>query len=467
MRYKNTDKSLREIASELGVAHILEGSVQRMGERVRINVQLVDVAADAPLWAERYDRPLADIFAVQSETAQQIAQALRARISPDERARLERPRTANLTAYDYVLRGREFARRMNPRDIEVGIELLRRARELDPTYADAYAALSEAFIYQSTLLGDRVWLDSTTAAARRAIALDPASAPAHSWLGRALAWGGDSEAALEAHRRAVELNPNASNGLAELYHFDLGRLDEATRWWRPALEGDPTNSMTNWQAGRTFLHLGMTARARLLHEKSLEFLPAEWPFAHFGLSTTYLLEGKSDEATAQIQRMLAISGSAPEALLFAGHHALVNGDLPAARRYFEQGLQDLLSSPSWPRTWGTLGLAWVLQRSGETERARDLTRDATRLLKQRWGGPEPRRLEDYADLARVRVLEGDREGALQAFEESVRRGWRLHNDGINNPILESLRGDPRYDRLMAEVKADVDRMRARVEREGW
>jgi eukaryotic-like serine/threonine-protein kinase len=225
--------------------------------------------------------------------------------------------------------------------------------------------------------------------------------------------------------------------------------------------------MTNWQAGRTFLHLGMTARARLLHEKSLEFLPAEWPFAHFGLSTTYLLEGKSDEATAQIQRMLAISGSAPEALLFAGHHALVNGDLPAARRYFEQGLQDLLSSPSWPRTWGTLGLAWVLQRSGETERARDLTRDATRLLKQRWGGPEPRRLEDYADLARVRVLEGDREGALQAFEESVRRGWRLHNDGINNPILESLRGDPRYDRLMAEVKADVDRMRARVEREGW
>ncbi len=462
MHYKGTSKPLRQIASELGVAHVLEGSVQRAGERVRINAQLIDASTDQHLWAERYDRPLQDIFAVQSEIAQQIARALQARLSPAEQARLERPRTANLTAYDYVLRGRELVRRFNPRDNEAGLALLRKARELDPTYTDAYAASAEAFVWQFIFLEDRAWLDSISVAGQRAIALDPESATGHSMLGWAHDFRGERDAALGAHLRAVELNPNYSNGLANIYHYGFGRLDEAARWSGPMLQGDPTNSRNNWAAGRTYLNLGMTTRARPLFEKAAEFQPG-WAWAHFHTGTALLLEGKPEEAKAQIQRMLAATESTPDALLFAGHTALALGDLPAARRYFEQGLQ---GATSLLRGWGTLGLAWVLQQSGEAERARELTRDAARQLERRWRGA-PKRLEDYADLARIRVLEGDRQGALQALEEAVRRGWRFYNDGINKPILESLRGEPRYERLMAEVQADVARQRARVEREGW
>jgi TolB-like protein/Tfp pilus assembly protein PilF len=465
MRYKNTEKSLREIAAELGVAHVLEGSVQRAEGRVRINAQLIEAGTDKHLWAERYDRPLEDIFAVQSEIARQIARALQARLSPAEQARLERPRTTDLTTYDYVLRGRELLRRQNPRDAEVGLALLRRARELDPTYADALVAVAEAFLYQYVFSGDRAWLDSASVAGRRAIDLDPQYAGGHATLGWALDFQGDREAALAVHQRAVELNPNEAHGLANVLHYGFGRLDEAVRWWRPALEGDPANGLTNWLAGRTYLNLGMTDRARPLLEKAIEFVPG-WAWPHFDLSMAYLLEGRSDEARAQVQRMLAASGSNPEALLLAGQHALAMGDLPAARRYFEQGLQEMPGSNSHHKTRGTLFLAWVLQQSGEAERARELTREAAQQLQPRVGGGQ-KRLDDYADLVRIRVLERDRAGALQAFEEAVRQGWRFYNDGTNDPILESLRGDPRYDRLMAEVRADVARMRARVEREGW
>jgi TolB-like protein/Tfp pilus assembly protein PilF len=459
MRYKSTEKSLRQIAAELGVAHVLEGSVQRAEGRVRITAQLIEAATDTHLWAERYDRPLEDVFAVQSEIARQIARALQARLSPAERARLERPRTTDLATYDYVLRGREILRRHNPRDAEVGLALLRRARELDPTYADAHVAVAQAFLTQYVFSGDRAWLDSMSVAARRAIDLDPQHAGGHSALGWALDFQGDREAALEVHQRAVALNPNDAAGLANVLHYGFGRLDEAVRWWRPALEGDPASGVSNWSVGRTYLHLGMTDRARPLLENAIEFLPG-WAWPHFHLSVAYLLEGRRDAARTQIQGMLAASGSNPDALLLAGRHALATGDLPAARHYFEQGLRGKAGMNDWAKTDGMLGLAWVLQQSGEAERARELSREAAQQFQQRSGG-SPRRLDEYARFARIRVLEGDRAGALQAFEEAVRRGWRFYNEGTNDPILESLRGE------MAEVRADVDRMRARVEREGW
>jgi TolB-like protein/Tfp pilus assembly protein PilF len=463
MQYKGTAKPLRQIASELGVAHVLEGSVQRAGERVRINAQLIDASTDAQLWAERYDRPLQDIFALQSEIAQQIAQALRVRISPNERARLERPRTANFTAYDYVLRGRELVRRPTQRDNEAGLSLLRRTRELDPRYADAYTTLAEAFLNQYFFHGDRMWLDSVSVAAQRAIALDPEFAHGYHWLGFAYDWRGERDAALEAHRRAVELNPYVSGGLANVYHYSFGRLDEAAHWWRPVLEGDPTNSVFYWLAGRTYLNLGMTAHARALLEKSVEFqLDLAW--SYYNLSTTFLLEGRPDEARAQIQRMLTASGNAPDALLFAGHHALALGDFRAARGYLERA--PIAGGAQREAALGTLTLAWILQRSGEADRARTLVREAAGQLEQWWGSP-PTRPEGLVDLARVRVLEGNREDALRQMEAAVRHGWRLIYEWPMDPILDSLRGDPRFDRLMAEVMADVARQRARVEREGW
>lgn len=463
MQYKGVNKPLREIASELGVAHVLEGSVQRAGARVRIATQLIEAATDRNIWAERYDRPLEDIFAVQSEIAYRIAEALRAELTETERGRVGRRPTANLNAYDYVLRARELLRRPVLRNTEAAHALLQKATELDPSYADASAALSDAYRWRYWFLGDRHWLDSAAVAARRAIALDPEFARGHAELGWTLDFAGDRAGALQAHRRAVELTSNLSAGLANLSHYGFGRLDEAARWWHSAIERDPTYSLYQWLSASTYLQLGMLANARPLLETALEFYPDAEP-PHYFLSTLFLLEGRRDEARAQVQRMLDATRNAPGALLYAGEITTTLGDLPAGRRFFERALGE--ATDELQRARGTFALAWTMHQIGESEQARTLAQDALAQLEKRWGG-FPKRLDEYPYLATIRLIEGDREGALRHLEEAVRLGWRFRNELRIQPLLNALRGEPRLERLLAQVNADVERQRERVEREGW
>jgi len=143
MQYKNTTKSLREIGKELGVATILEGSVRRGGNRVRITAQLIDTETDKNLWADTYDRDLDDIFAIQSDVAKKIAAALKTSLTPEEEDRLNQKPTDNIEAYDYYLRGNDYAYGSNERnDFEIGIELYQKAIELDPNFSNAYSNLS-------------------------------------------------------------------------------------------------------------------------------------------------------------------------------------------------------------------------------------------------------------------------------------------------------------------------------------
>ena len=144
MQYKNTTKSLRQIGKELGVATILEGSVRRGGNRVRITAQLIDTETDKHLWAETYDRDLDDIFAIQSDVAKKIATALKASLTPEEEKRIDKKPTENLEAYDYYLRGSEYANRSYlESDFLIALNMLQKAVELDPEFALAYARISE------------------------------------------------------------------------------------------------------------------------------------------------------------------------------------------------------------------------------------------------------------------------------------------------------------------------------------
>jgi TolB-like protein/Flp pilus assembly protein TadD/predicted Ser/Thr protein kinase len=462
IRYRDSVMTPRDIAGELGVAHLLTGRVQREADRVQIWVQLIDARREAPLWTERYEPQLENIFAVHSDIAQQVAAVLQAELTPGERARLTRGRTSNPTAHDYLLRARELVLRFNLRDNDAGLALVRQALELDPDSPEAHAALVMPLAMRYWHVGDRSLLDSAIVAARRAIVLDPTLAGAYSGLGWALDHSGDPQAALQAHQQAVQLSPNLSDGLAVLYHWSFGQLDEAARWWAPALARAPTNTNTYWQAGKTYLCLGMLPRARKLLEKSVTFEPS-FAWAQYHLTLVFLREGNRGQARAQIERMLAATREDSSALTFAGLAAFAMEDLAAARGYLERGVKE---APAYVRRHGTVALAWILQQSGEKQRTRELVKDVSRQFEQFWGGP-PKRPEDLMDLARIRVLQGNREDALQLMETAVRRGWRFVYDRPNAQILGSLQGDPRYDALMAEVYADIERMRARVEREGW
>ena len=214
MRYKDTEKSIPEIADELGVRYLLEGSVRKVGDELRISGQLIDARTDEHLWAESYDRDLTNVFEIQSEIASEIARALEVRLSEEDRDQLRRGGTDSPLAYDLYLQGRDvMSGRPGSyegylRNVRAARTLLRRALEADSTFAPARATLSFTFSAGSLPLDSDVRYDSALAHARGALALDPGLPDAHVALGEAHLIKDYAEAAYDHFRTALRLSPS-------------------------------------------------------------------------------------------------------------------------------------------------------------------------------------------------------------------------------------------------------------------
>ena len=278
MQYKGSRKPMREIARELGVATLLEGSVRRAGNRVRIVGQLIDARTEQHLWAETYDRDLADIFAIQSEVAQQIAAALKATLTPADKERIAQRPTANIEAYDFYVQGRERYYRYRKEDNDQAIELFRKALVIDPRFALAQAGLADAFSQRYGRFGGSLAdQEAAVEAARRAVDLDPQLPEAHKALALTAVARGHIREAVAENRRAVELHHGTGFvGVANLGHtlFVSGRFDEALPWLRRSLERDPTNSANLGEGmGNLYGALGEPARAEAMFHRALELNP--------------------------------------------------------------------------------------------------------------------------------------------------------------------------------------------------
>lgn len=248
MEYRDATYNLRQIAEELGVATVMEGSVQRSGNRVRINVQLIDARTDEHLWAEIYDRELTaeNLFAIQTDVAGEIARALQAELSPAELERIEVVPTDNLEAYDYYLRGEDhFRRRMVEQDATAAVRMFERAVELDPTFAMAHAALSRAHTWLYYDHGLQEELSRGRTAVDEALRLAPDLAEAHLALGDFYYYGQkDFGRALEEYGRALERHPGNAQAIAQTGFVQRrqGDWDGSAASIERALELDPRNT---------------------------------------------------------------------------------------------------------------------------------------------------------------------------------------------------------------------------------
>jgi TolB-like protein len=257
MQYKRPQKNVREIGRELGVATILEGSVRKAGNKVRISVQLIDAGTDEHLWSETYDRELTDIFAIQSDVAQQITEALKAQVSAEERARLERQPTDNLDAYQAYLRGRFLWNQRTDEGVNAAIDLFRRATGLDPNYAPAHVGLADAYIVLGnfgTYRPTSIYPDAK-AAALRALEIDASLGEAYASLGNIQAnYDWDWRGAERAFVQAVELRPSYANAhhWYALYLGTRGRSEEALREIRRARELDPLSPTITSNVAATY-----------------------------------------------------------------------------------------------------------------------------------------------------------------------------------------------------------------------
>src|SRR6266513_1739831 len=248
-KYKSAPENLRDVARQLGVANILEGSVQKSNGQVRVNVQLINALTDAHLWADTYDRKLTDIFAVESEIAKTIADTLQARLTGSETTEMSKKPTEDPEAYEFYLKGRFFWNKRTGIDLRKAIEFFSQAIAKDPNYALAYVGLSDSYLllpnYGST--SSQEALPPARAAAKKALALDDSLAEAHASLGLLATIELDLERALSELERAVQLKPNyatAHHWLA-LADMTLARFDPAIREGKRAIELDPLSVIIN------------------------------------------------------------------------------------------------------------------------------------------------------------------------------------------------------------------------------
>ena len=283
--YRDTaGRNLRKIGQELGVAHLLEGSVQRSGNRVRLNAQLIDARNDAHLWAQTYDRDLADIFTIQSEIAKAIADQLQAKLSPSERQAIERAPTSNLAAFDLYARAKDLLRIANPGKAEwlQAIDLLDQAVARDPSFFDAYCQLATAHGQLYSLDFDRTpaRFALAAAAAEAAGRLRPDAGETHLARARNLYYGPreyqSALAELELTGRTLPNDPQVAE-LKGYIERRQGRWDESTRDLERAIELDPRNAAILGQVAISYHNLRRYTEQRSAYNRILSFTPND-PF---------------------------------------------------------------------------------------------------------------------------------------------------------------------------------------------
>jgi len=347
MQYKNKANKAAEIGRDLNVGTLLEGSVRKAGNRVRIAVQLINANSDKHLWADNYDRTLEDVFSIQSDIAQSVASALKVTLLESDRKRLEKAPTRDPEAHALYLKGRARQLRVTPGDLNEAAKHYQKAIDKDPQYALAYASLSGCTAQmgfheitppiESFKKGDEI--------ARRSLALDPSLPEAHLALAVALYMQWDFKGAEVEVDRAYELDPKSAMVLdmkSELMRA-RGRFDEAVVLARRELELDPLSPSTLTNAATALLYSRQPDEAIALYEKVLEIDP-EAAFARGNIGVAYVEKGMLDEGIASIRESIRMEKSYQMGSICDLAHALGKAGrvdelkelIPEAKEWYEK-----------------------------------------------------------------------------------------------------------------------------------
>lgn len=411
-RFKSAPGHLREIAKQLGVANILEGSVQKAADQVRVNVQLINALNDAHLWSDIYDRKVTDIFAVESDIAKTIADTLQAKLSGSEHQAIAARPTENTEAHELYLKGRYFGGKRTADDLQRAIDYYNQALAKDPNYAAAYAGIANGYtlLREYSNLAPAEVIPKAQAAAGRALAINDNLAEAHAALGLVMVSADFNfkEAKLE-FEHAIELDPNS----AEAHYFfgtsvllPLGQFDEAIAEIKHAITLDPFSVIMNAQLG-----------------------------------LAYVMARRYPEAISQLHKTAELDPSSRQVHSRLGSALLLSGDVPGAIAEYEKQRASAREEGQGREYYAAVFLAHLYGVSGNREKALKMFEEA-------------RQLEDRAGVwaygyALIQIGLGNKEEAIDWLERSYQAkeaAW-IKVD----PMLDPLRGDPRFEALANKV----------------
>ena len=411
-QFKSAPADLRDVAKQLDVTNILEGSVQKVNDQVRVNVQLINALTNAHLWAEIYDRKLTDIFAVESDIAKTIADQLQAKLTGSEKQMMAAQPTTDTTAYELYHKGRSLWGKRTGDNIPKAIAFFEQAIARDPNYALAYAGLASAYILSPFYTGaDRREAGSKAKeAALKALRLDPNLAEAHAALGKVLFFSEiDLPGATREYKRAIELKPND----ADAHHWfsndslaALGQFDEAIAEGKRSVELDPLSIVINADLGETFFYARRFDESVAQLRKTLEIDPTSF-YAHYNLGIALQAKGDLSGAITEYEKAKQLSGDNPTVATFWAQAKAHAGDKEAARRM----LSELDEISKHREVVGYLRALLYLSLNNKNE--------ALRWLEQGYGE------RDGSNICWINV----------------------------DPLLDSLHGDPRFEALVQKVVA--------------
>ena len=342
--FKNSDADLKEIGERLGVDVILEGSVRTAGDRVRITAQLVDAKDGIHRWSETYDRELIDIFAIQTEIATAIADALLVSLSPQERERLATPPTENLAAYQAYLLGRQRLAKLSTLALAEAVDYFQQAIELDPSFALAYVGLADSYVKQPWISGlpKEETLAKAQAAADKALKLDDRLGEAYTSIALIKLDRNDSEGAEAAYQRALELNPNYAPAYFEygnLLRDSLGRNEEALALHLKGVELDPLWAALNEAVGTNLEALGQFDESLAWYKRAVEVDP-DHVYGFLGISAHYyFVAGQLDEAVVWYVKGISLAPSSPNYPAWLGTLFLDLGDPGRAEYWINRSIE--------------------------------------------------------------------------------------------------------------------------------
>lgn len=331
-KFADPDQDSQSAGRELGADAVLDGSIQRQGEKIRVNVRLTDVATGESLWAGTFDEQYRDIFAVQDTISIKVVDALRLRLGGATRSATRG--TTNVEAYRLYMQARLFQFRSTPTEIRQAIVFYQDAIDIDPGYALAYAGMADAYrsLPITSDVDPRTAFPQSKAAALKALELDDRLSQAHLALGYVASWYEWDWAAAEAEmRRAVELDPanaDARRGFSILMTL-LGRHDEAIEEMKMSRELDPLSLPTNALEAQTLFYAGREAEAIERLNKTFQIDPDFW-IARLMLARILIKEGRLDEALVELDRARTASAGNSEAISLAGYAKAKNGDRAGA-----------------------------------------------------------------------------------------------------------------------------------------
>ena len=409
MQYKGVHKNVREIARELDVDTIVEGTVLRVGHRVRITAQLIDAVKESHLWAESYERDLRDVLSLQSEIAQSIAREISVKLTPQEMAQLAEVRPVDPDAYEAYLKGRYYWNKRSGDTLSKGAECFRRAIDKDPNYAAAYAGLADCansggwfgFLAPEDGFGKGKELAS------KALSITPNLAEAHASLGWALLhYQFDFVAAERAFERCFELNPRYATGHEwfGLLLGPLGRFDEAMAEFTKAVRLDPLA-----------------------------------PVIHIAWAWTFFQARRYDEALEQNDRTLELDPNFLPACYLLGTVHMFKGNEERSIGAYNRGVETSSGAPSYLG-----GLGWAYANTGRREDARMVLAKLCEMRKQKY--------VMATNMALIHAGLDERDEALRWLEQGLaeRAAWMVYLN--TDPRYDNLRSEPRFQELLRRMK---------------